>query len=109
MVAPASNCMALDSRLPNCHASPPFLVRVGGSSYFAALTCAGASLVLMAEEPGLANNAQMGSAAGHPIWPRVMARMLLQAHRGVKDPLYATGPRVITAALRVSGFNARIK
>ncbi|KAG2494348.1 hypothetical protein HYH03_007405 [Edaphochlamys debaryana] len=54
----------------------------------------GVSLALMAEEPGLVNNAQMGSAPGHPLWG------LAAAAQGVSDPLYATGPRVVTAALR---------
>lgn len=55
----------------------------------------------MAEEPDLANNAQMGSVAGHPLWERVMRLLERNTAQGLQDPLYATGPRVITAAFRV--------
>ncbi len=64
---------------------------------------AGSDLVLMAEEPELVNNAQMASVPGHPLWRAAMRLLLRNAAAGVRDPLYATGPRVITAALRVSG------
>ncbi|GLC53148.1 hypothetical protein PLESTB_000713200 [Pleodorina starrii] len=60
----------------------------------------GNDLVLMAEEPDLANNAQMGSVPGHPLWRLVMRHLRRNAAAGLSDPLYATGPRVITAAFR---------
>ncbi|KXZ55827.1 hypothetical protein GPECTOR_2g1378 [Gonium pectorale] len=61
----------------------------------------GADLALMAEEPELINNAQMASVPGHPLWRGVMRLLATNAAAGLRDPLYATGPRVVTAAFRV--------
>ncbi len=58
--------------------------------------------MLMAEEPGLLNNAQMASVPHLPLWVAgVAGRMAAKAAEGVTDPLWATGPRVVTAAFRV--------
>lgn len=55
----------------------------------------------MAEVADLVNNAQIASAPGHPIWPLMMARLLRQAAAGEANPLFATGPHVITDAFKV--------
>jgi hypothetical protein len=62
----------------------------------------GADVVLQSEDPQLVNNAQMASSAGHPLWREVMAAISVRARQGMKDPLHATGPHMLTQVLRVS-------
>jgi hypothetical protein len=68
----------------------------------------GADVVLQSEDPQLVNNAQMASAAGHPLWRDVMAAITARAGQGMRDPLHATGPHMLTQVLRVRAAGPQV-